>query len=304
MQSTICSRQNSKINLKRRVAFNKLYSESKMITNIKLLFMFIIGLIYLSYDVCLMFNVNLLQISYVSFVAPFLSIFFTIIDNLFLKKLIKEKIEIAVLIQEEFDCDVLNIQVNPLKYQNMGDYILNKKYDNKLTDSQKNWYGTSLDNVTESVATLIAQKINVFWEKGLNERFINLLKIILIITIILIGTNVIATWNYDLKNILYGIFSLMYTLNLFLELYNTNISIQQTNNKINNYIDENWNKILKNEKINLDILIRQIQDELFNYRLNTFLIPDWFYNSYKHSDEEISKILVSKMICEYNHRNN
>jgi len=304
MQSTICSRQNSKINLKRRVAFNKLYSESKMITNIKLLFMFIIGLIYLSYDVCLMFNVNLLQISYVSFVAPFLSIFFTIIDNLFLKKLIKEKIEIAVLIQEEFDCDVLNIQVNPLKYQNMGDYLLNKKYDNKLTDSQKNWYGTSLDNVTESVATLIAQKINVFWEKGLNERFIRLLKIILIITIFLIGINVIITWNYDLKNILYGIFSFIYTLNLFLDIYNTNLSFLQINNKINNYLDDIWNKILKNEQINLDIVIRQIQDELFNYRLNTFLIPDWFYKSYKQNDEAQSKILVRKMICEYNNRNN
>ena len=92
----------------------------------------------------------------------------------------------------------------------------------------------------------------------------------------------------------------MYVLNLFLEIYNSNIQSQETNNKLNSYIDDIWKKILQKEECNLDIIIRQIQDELFYYRLNTFLIPDWFYNYFKDNDEDISKLLVNNMIYEYN----
>lgn len=301
MQSTITSRQNSEINLKRRVTIYKLYSESKKIINIKLLFMFIIGLIYLSYDICLIFNINLLQISYLSFLAPFLSIIFTLTDNLLLKKIILKKKEIAAILQDKFDCDVLRIHRNPLKTRNIDEDIINKKYDSEIEYTQRNWYDYDWDKLKdESVAAIIAQKVNVLWEKGLNQRFILLLKVVFVLTILFIIFNIITSWNFDLSNILYGIFSLMYVLNLFLEIYNSNIQSQETNNKLNSYIDDIWKKILQKEECNLDIIICQIQDELFYYRLNTFLIPDWFYNYFKDNDEDISKLLVNNMIYEYN----
>ena len=303
MKSSIKSRQKSEINVKRRVTFYKLYSESKKITNIKLFFMFTIGLIYLSYDLFLMFNINLLQISYLSFLAPFLSIIFTLLDNLILKSIIMEKKENAALLQDEFDCDIFNIRKNPFKTLNRCDDIINKKYDYKIEYEERNWYDYDWDKLSdESVAAIIAQKVNTLWEKGLNQRFILLLKVTMCLTIIFIIINVLATWNFDLSNILYGIFSLMYVINLFLEIYNSNIQSQETNNKLNNYIDYIWKKILQNEEYDLDIIIRQIQDELFYYRLNTFLIPDWFYNYFKDNDEDISKLLVNNMIYEYNNK--
>ena len=60
-----------------------------------------------------------------------------------------------------------------------------------------------------------------------------------------------------------------------------------------------WQDILHSKSQNLDILSRQVQDEIFDFRKTTPIIFDWFYN-YEKEKKKISAAEFSReMVEEY-----
>jgi len=104
---SIDKRQNSSLNLKRLAAQRRLYSEAKNIMYVQ----FLISIIAV---VLLSILGNILSEKYVVYITLF-SILLLLLDEIFLSRKRESITYSAALIQEEFDCDVLDIPKNHMK---------------------------------------------------------------------------------------------------------------------------------------------------------------------------------------------
>ena len=127
---SINEKQNSEWNLKRLAAQRQLYSEAKTLMGIQFILSgaFIVAIAIFS---------NIIDKKYLAYTA-FAAIAIAILDELLLSKRIDNIKENAARIQEEFDCDVLEIPQNKIKIGNhsMMETIQEKsrKYSSKNND--------------------------------------------------------------------------------------------------------------------------------------------------------------------------
>ena len=100
-----------------------------------------------------------------------MALFCILFDEFFLTKYIEDKKLEAAIIQEDFDCDVLQLQRNMMKndYKLPFELIIenNKKYilKNKNYDKLINWYpGMDVDNIDIKYGRIVCQKTNCWWD--------------------------------------------------------------------------------------------------------------------------------------------
>ena len=286
---SINEKQNSEWNLKRLAAQRQLYSEAKTLMGIQFILsgVFIVALAILS---------NIIDEKYLAFTA-FAAIVVSIIDELLLSKRIDNVKEDAARIQEEFDCDVLEIPQNKIKIGNhsMMETIQekSKKYSLKNINYSAliNWY-PGIDEEDNRFYRLVCQATNCWWNQNLRKWYSFILSIslssifaILLLIAIIKGITVSIFFNSVLAPILPA-FILVY------KTKNHNSKAIENLNQMKGKLDEIILRAENSDSYPNQQLIndsRCLQDMIFDNRASSPLIPDKLYFGKRDKYEEIAK---------------
>jgi len=286
---SINEKQNSEWNLKRLAAQRQLYSEAKTLMGIQFILsgVFIVALAILS---------NTIDEKYLAYTA-FAAIAIAILDELLLSKRIENIKENAARIQEEFDCDVLEIPQNKIKIGNhsMMETIQEKsrKYSSKNNDYNAliNWY-PGIDEEDNRFYRLVCQATNCWWNQSLRKWY----SLILVTSLSCVFAMLLIL--AIIKGITVSVF-LMSVLSpilpAFILVYKTkkdNSRAIENLNHMKSKLDEIISKAENSEPYSDEQLIndsRCLQDMIFDNRASSPLIPDKLYFGKRNKYEEIAQ---------------
>lgn len=296
----ISTNQNRRDNLAKRVACKELYSCAKNLVYVELVLALLVGVMYIVYafsnPIFSFLNSNLNQCFLFPFIAPLSSIIFTVIDNHGITRFIKLKVEQAAYIQEDFDRNVFELPYNDMMIPSF-DYVVHVMDEDKL-DAFKEWYDSCISDVPIEFGRIIAQKSNCMWELNLKNDF----SIFLGTAIVIFFVILIVVWfhAYDVNSIIIGLISVIYLLNLFLKYFTAHKSSKNDISKLNSKIDKYWDEIISTSSAdNLIDASKDIQTQVYYYRINVALVPDLFYRLKKDAHQDIVEVYVEKMINDY-----
>ena len=286
---SINEKQNSEWNLKRLAAQRQLYSEAKTLMGIQFILsgVFIVVLAILS---------NIIDEKYLAFTAV-AAIAVSIIDELLLSKRIDNVKEDAARIQEEFDCDVLEIPQNKIKIGNhsMMETIQekSKKYSLKNINYSAliNWY-PGIDEEDNRYYRLICQATNCWWNQNLRKRYSEILLLLLscvfamLLLLAIIRGITISVFLMTVVSPILPAFILVYKT-----VKDNGIAIDNLNHmkgKLYEIISKAENiEHYSDEQLLNDS--RCLQDMIFDNRASSPLIPDKLYFGKRNKYEEIAK---------------
>lgn len=289
-------RQNSSLNLKRLASQRQLYNEAKIVLYIQF---------SVSIFAVILFGIlgNILNKEYA--IYPLLgALVCVVINELYLTKRIKDLTSSAAYIQEEFDCDVLQIPKNRMR----EDYVplsetINEKSKKFLDNGNsyellKNWY-PGVNEAETSYGKIICQNTNCSWNQRLRKRYSTFLQLIVwLVFIILLILSLIHGISLEIfigsvvAPILPGAI-LIYQIS-----YNNKESIKKLDHlrtKLNEIIEKlKIHEPYPEEHFQNDI--RSLQDLIFDNRLVGPLIPDKFYFKYRDRDEVVAQISNEELV--------
>lgn len=286
---SINEKQNSEWNLKRLAAQRQLYSEAKTLMGIQFILsgVFIVAIAILS---------NTIDKKYLAYTA-FAAIAIAILDELLLSKRIENIKENAARIQEEFDCDVLEIPQNKIKIGNhsMMETIQEKsrKYSSKNNDYNTliNWY-PGIDEEDNRFYRLVCQATNCWWNQNLRKWY----SLILLTSLSCVFAMLLVL--AIIKGITVSIF-LMSVLSPILPAFILVYKTKKDNSKaienldhMKSKLDEIISKAENSEPYPDEQLIndsRCLQDMIFDNRASSPLIPDKLYFGKRKKYEEIAQ---------------
>lgn len=297
----ISVKQNNELNINRLAAQRQIYTDAKKLTYFQFL---LCGIIIV---ICSLFRIVINE-EYDIYII-ILSIICIIFNEIFLTDKIKNLKYKAAMIQEEFDCDVLQINKNIIKYGNISMLEIIKEYSikylikNKNYEKLKNWYSDI--NIENKYIKLFCQNMNIWWNQKLRERYtIFLLSSISVIFLVLLIFAVI--YGLTIKTFIsYVFFPVLPSLVL---VYRTNKDNKESIRKLKD-LKIKYNNILEKTKDESNYInnqyesdVRNLQDLIFDNRAYSPLIPDILYflsrNKYEKIAYETTKEQVSLLISE------
>lgn len=182
MANNIVELQNRPENIKMLKAMRHLYSKVGVLTNHYFIFCVLVPIV-------------------ISFAKPFISsedyqVLFhfmiaynllSLIAGLWLECKIKKERVLAAKIQQQFDCNVFELQWNRYAFgtqPTVEEIDSNAKFSND--EDFINWYDKDVDAVNRMLAVIICQRINLTYDVALRKKFLCSLTIISIIILIII----------------------------------------------------------------------------------------------------------------------
>jgi hypothetical protein len=294
----IATVQNTQRQLERLAAQRELYSSAKKLFSLQ-----IIGNLFipLTLSVVSTFHRNL------SVYVAIYGICFFIIDNILIDPVIKQRKTKATKIQELFDSDVLELSKSPFKTvedvtveEVLTHYDAHRKIESNI-EKIKNWYNADLHTLDISVARLICQRINYSWECGLRSAYGNLLKIInVLLPLAVIITALFTNLSLEQTALIGG--GLLPLFRFLTKQYQENKEASDKLTRLNNYFHKLWERLLKGEidEGEIEEAARRIQDEIYDNRIKSPLIPDRFYRLYRPKEETLMTKTADTLAAEFN----
>jgi len=219
----------------------------------------------------------------------------------------------AAKIQELFDCEVLELETSPLKVVNdiaVEEVLLNYNVHIKIEaniEKIRDWYPTNVVELPISIARIICQRANCWWDSKLRIRYSIFLKYFgfsvffaLFIYAFISKADLMAFTLY-----LSGLIPFFQFCN------NESIEHKEAASRLNElvkYSQDVWDYALDNpeDHCRLKLNSRRLQDEIFEHRCKSPLILDKFYNLFRNQNEILmnrtSEILIEEALCKIGRR--
>lgn len=295
MANNIVELQNKPENIKMLKAMHHLYSKVGVVTNYYFIFCVLVPIV-------------------ISFAKPFISsddyqVLFhsmiaynllSLIVGLWLECKIKKERVLAAKIQQQFDCNVFELQWNKYTFgtqPSLEDINSNVKSSND--EDFINWYDREVDTVDRMLAVIICQRINLTYDVALRKKFLSY--ITLICSIIFIAIMVVAFCeNEGLRTtIVFVAVPLIPIIRWFFSTRKANSDNMEKCEKIKKIIDDYLEKYRNNGVVFNDIDLCEIQNCIYEHRKTAFKIPDFIYNKMRSKQEEATHITVGELITRY-----
>lgn len=295
MANNIVELQNKPENIKMLKAMHHLYSKVGVVTNYYFIFCVLVPIV-------------------ISFAKPFISsddyqVLFhsmiaynllSLIVGLWLECKIKKERVLAAKIQQQFDCNVFELQWNKYTFgtqPSLEDINSNVKSSND--EDFINWYDREVDTVDRILAVIICQRINLTYDVALRKKFLSY--ITLICSIIFIAIMVVAFCeNEGLRTtIVFVAVPLIPIIRWFFSTRKANSDNMEKCEKIKKIIDDYLEKYRNNGVVFNDIDLCEIQNCIYEHRKTAFKIPDFIYNKMRSKQEEATHITVGELITRY-----
>jgi len=276
---SIQQRQNEDSSVRRLASQRLLYSRAKLVRNI---------------DLCLIFAISLLGLSSVALEflkidqwIPLIALSYLLLAQFLLKRLERNRKIEAAIIQEEFDCYVLDLAwpehkgIERPSLDRIGQ--LSQEYFDESNDSSAltNWYTPDETSPGTFQAIIQCQKMNCWWDLNLRRKWKNLLLLGLVLFVF--SAVVIAfVFRLTVPSFIALLASFLALLHWVLLETLAQERSGKTIKKLHKYIES----LSAREQISSSAL-RSIQDEIFENRCRSSLVPDWIY--WWHRDSQESK---------------
>mgnify|MGYP000434069526 FL=1 len=295
MANNIVELQNRPENIKMLKAMRHLYSKVGKLTKYYFIF-------------CVLFPIV------ISFAKPFISsedyqVLFhfmiaynllSLMAGLWLECKIKKERVLAAKIQQQFDCNVFELQWNRYTFgaqPSLEDINSNAKSSND--EDFLNWYDRDVDIVDRMLAVIICQRINLTYDVALRKKFLCSLTIIsIIILIIILG---IAFYEDEglRTTIVFVAVPLIPVIRWFFSTRKANSDNIEKCERIKKIIDDYLEEYRNNGIVFSDIDLCEIQNCIYEHRKTAFKIPDFIYNKMRSKQEEATHITVGELITRY-----
>lgn len=299
--NNITTEQNSQKQLERLAAQRELYSSAKRWHIVQVVLTVIIPVLLATIA---FFKNDVATISGIFGVTSFL------IDISFIEPLIKKRKTKAAKIQELFDCEVLEIPKSPLKIVDditveevLLHYNAHTKNENNI-DKLKDWYSPKVGLLPIKIARILCQRTNCWWDSKLRERYSFFLKTT---SVIVFATLLLAGYISDSSLIKITLIAagLVPFFQFTIKQCNDNVEASKRLNELIAYSNQIWDYAIdcNYSKDMLEVNSRRLQDEIFEHRTKSPLIPDLYYNLFKDNDEVLmnrsSEILIEEALSAY-----
>lgn len=295
MANNIVELQNRPENIKMLKAMRHLYSKVGKLTKYYFIF-------------CVLFPIV------ISFAKPFISsedyqVLFhfmiaynllSLMAGLWLECKIKKERVLAAKIQQQFDCNVFELQWNRYTFgaqPSLEDINSNAKSSND--EDFLNWYDRDVDIVDRMLAVIICQRINLTYDVALRKKFLCSLTLIsIIILIIILG---IAFYEDEglRTTIVFVAVPLIPVIRWFFSTRKANSDNIEKCERIKKIIDDYLEEYRNNGIVFSDIDLCEIQNCIYDHRKTAFKIPDFIYNKMRSKQEEATHITVGELITRY-----
>lgn len=231
------------------------------------------------------------------------SVIIAFLDLLLIKDLIKKYKEKAAKIQEHFDTKVLSIPINSLIDKVDSEEIIRYAKKHKRIDPTylklKNWYSTSISEIKNPIAKIICQRSNCVYDFTLRKNYNLVLSILVVMMSLIVLILALINKTSLVDFILTGILPILPILMLFVQIIKDNNSSNENLIRLKQVANDSWQKVLANEQIDIEQISRNLQDKIFQNRINSPLIFEWFYKIKRKQLEEEMYYSVDKLVTEY-----
>lgn len=280
--------QNSKEKIQLLSAYSAIYSQAKKIMGIRI----IISILVTIGGILVAFLFPSTQIVVGSIGAAW-----SLISEMFLKSIEKQKIKKGATIQEEFDTSLFNLSWNQSLIGNKVAPEIIIAADREFNgDRQKlqYWYPNT-KNAQRPLDVLLCQRSGVIWDWRLRQMYI-----ILVVgsAILFLVVELLIAFVLDQSVINFFLTLFLPSSSLYLiafEVFKDNYDLLSLRQKLEDKIAKLLSKGKGAKTINLKVC-RDIQDDLYRLRSKGALIPNWFYflfrDSFETDMQKATKILT------------
>ena len=292
----IPAKQNEQVQLERLAAQREIYSFAKRLHLLQIILTVLIPI--------LLFIVSSIYSQVIIYTALF-GILVFVFDSILIAPLIKKLKTKAAKIQELFDCAVLELEKSPLKTVSdvaveeiLLHYDAHKKIEKNI-EKIKDWYPTNISELPITLARIICQRANCWWDSKLRIRYSNFLMYFgLIVFVAIFVVSFISKADVSTLTLyLSGLVPLFQFCNR--EFFEHRDAAKRLDELVC-YSEKIWESALSNiqdyheNKLNS----RRLQDEIFEHRSKSPLILDKFYNLFRDQNEILmnrtSEILIEE----------
>lgn len=289
-------KQNEQKQLERLAAQREIYSFSKKLY----LFQMVLTVI----TPISLFIISCIWNSLVVYSALF-GILAFIMDGILIQPIIKKKKIKAAKIQEMFDCDILDLEISPLKVVNditVEEILLNYNAHIKIkTNIEKirDWYPTNIQKMPISIARIICQRANCWWDSKLRVRYSSFLKYFAITVFLSIFVYAFLA-HIDVYNFTLYLSGLIPFFQFCNKEFTGHREAAERLDELVHYSQEIWSYALANHDDHNENRLnsRRLQDEIYEHRCKSPLIFNRFYNYFRDENEVLmnrtSEILIEE----------
>jgi SMODS-associating 4TM effector domain len=296
--NSIASKQNEQKQLEKLAAQREIYSSAKRLYILQICLTVLIPII--------LFIISSVWSNVLIYSALFGVVVF-IIDGIMLQPVIKALKIKAAKIQELFDCEVLEIETSPLKVVNdiaVEEVLLNYNAHKKIkTNIEKirDWYPTNIENLPISIARIICQRANCWWDSKLRIRYSTFLKYFGIVVFFALFIYAFIS-KVDLMTFTLYLSGLIPFFQFCNKEYIEHREAALRLNELVKYSQDIWDYVLENPEdyYKMKLNSRRLQDEIYEHRCKSPLILDKFYNLFRDQNEILmnrtSEILIEEAL--------
>lgn len=293
MGEEIINRENTPENIELLAAQKQLYIIAKRV--------FVAQIVLTSVVVVLLSISNLFVDT--SKILSIYSILIAFIDLLLIKDLIKKYKDKAAKIQEQFDTTVLSIPINNLiekvDLEEIGRYARKHKKIDPLYSKLKNWYSTSIREIDNQIARIVCQRSNFVYDYTLRKNYNLSLSILIAVMSLIVIVLAIVNESNLIDFFLTGVLPVLPILMLFVQILKDNKTSNNNLEKLKQVANDSWVKVMDNQPIDIVQTSRNLQDMIFQNRINSPLIFEWFYNIRRKQLEEEMYYSVDRLVADY-----
>ncbi len=270
--------QNSIENLRLIAAQRQLYVKAKFVGNVRLIgsLMVAIAGMYIS-----------VNYSEARTGVTLFSAIWTIFVVFILKRMQKEKILNAAVLQEEFDTGLFGMAWNQILIGNKVAKEIMIEADRSFKGDRnklKDWY-PDVSQAPPPLDVLLCQRTNLLWDWRLRKKYVWALGLI---TTLLLGFEIAFCLNKTVVDFLTQYF--IPSLSLFILAYENimaHVEIANKKERMEKTITALYEKCISGEcSISLDRECRQVQDYIYSTRIRDAMIPDFWQNLFREQFQD------------------
>lgn len=294
----ISQEQNSLNQLEKLAAQRQLYSNAKTIQNISIL---------TSVPLVIFWSICVAIFSKIEVYAALWGIAVTILEVIVLNPFVKSLQEKAALIQQMFDCDVLELNWSNLNCgsrvepETIIDAAVKYRKKNLNYSSLENWYPISTGQLPIHQARIICQRSNVWWDAQLRLRYSRwVLFVLLIMTMFVFLLGLIG--GLTLEKFVFAVLAPLTPTFVFgLRQYTENKEAASKLDRLREAAESIWDTVINNRITPQDLEKESyvLQTQIYDNRRRNPLIPDWIYSQLKRKIEEQmnkgAEVLISEI---------
>ncbi len=293
----LSERQNSKKALRLLKAQRQLYSEAKLWWR----WDFILTVVITS--IISILRVALPSID-LSIVAGTWAILITVLSICWISPTFRRKQGEAAAIQEEIDCEFLQIPSSALTKKVPTDKIVDlaSKYDRlkKPEGDLRDWYPQELGKLPDEIVTAAGQRINSRWDERLRTRYTAFLVVLLVaFALVILGIGVLLDKTIP-AILLSTLLPLLPGLVFLIKQLRENSATVQRLAELAGHSQKRLDLLMAGETPPCSS--RDVQNEILQHRRSVALIPDWFFQRFRENEEQSMRAYAKHLADEFQSR--